>query len=142
MSDWTTPVAALLGGGVAAGAAWLTARRNTSGSVRTSEAQILWEQSQQMRQELVDRVNALQKQLDTTKENCDTCRHELTVAQREMAAQQSRIQALGDELAEAQEMAARLYRQLQAVDKRTADAHSDVAALKQEFTLMAGGGAG
>jgi hypothetical protein len=41
-------VAALGGAGSAGFWAWLTARRNTSGQVSTTPAEILWQQTQQM----------------------------------------------------------------------------------------------
>lgn len=50
--QWLPIVIPVLAGMFGAGIPWLIARRTTSGTVNTSEAETLWAQSQQMREEL------------------------------------------------------------------------------------------
>lgn len=63
-TDWLAGIGSSL---VAAGvivASYLTGRRKTSGTIKTSEAVDLWKESADIRKSLTERVASLEKQVD------------------------------------------------------------------------------
>lgn len=63
MEAWITPVMVFLGVIASAGVTYLIARRNSSGSISTSDAASLWKESNDLRQEYRQRAEDLEKQL-------------------------------------------------------------------------------
>lgn len=64
MDAWITPVAVFLGVIVSSAVTYLIAKRNTSGSISTSDAASLWKESNALRQEYRQRAEDLEKQLE------------------------------------------------------------------------------
>lgn len=63
MEGWITPVAVFLGVLASSAVTYLIAKRNTSGSISTSDAASLWKESNDLRQEYRKRAEDLEKQL-------------------------------------------------------------------------------
>lgn len=59
-------------------AAYFIARRSTSGNVETSDAAVLWRESQQMRAELRAQVEELRTSLKQTHDQLDECMNRVT----------------------------------------------------------------
>lgn len=51
-SDWLPALAAAIGTAAGGAATWIVARRLSSGNIRTSEAETLWEASESIRHDL------------------------------------------------------------------------------------------
>lgn len=78
MNEWVAPVLVLVGIFVSSTVTWLIARRNTSGSISTSDAASLWAESNALRKEYRDRAEALEKQLREVNTKLETMTEELT----------------------------------------------------------------
>lgn len=63
MSGWVTPLLFFLGVIVSSVVTYLIARRKNSGSISTSDAASLWEESNNLRREYRERAEELEKQL-------------------------------------------------------------------------------
>jgi len=69
----TLAVVALFGTIATGFGTWLVARRSTSGSVRTSEAETLWSESQAIRTELREEVKGLRLSVDQLRVEVRDC---------------------------------------------------------------------
>lgn len=73
---------------------WRIARRKTSGTVDTSQADTLWKESRVLREELRDEVRALRTSLAAAENEADTLRASLYQAQLKTGELTLRIAAL------------------------------------------------
>lgn len=62
--EWLTPVLVFAGVIVSGVVTYFVARRNTSGSISTSDAASLWEESNNLRKEYRERAETLEKRLE------------------------------------------------------------------------------
>lgn len=77
MGEWITPVAVLLGVCASSTVTWFIAKRSTSGSISTSDAASLWEESNNLRQEYRQRATDLEKQLKEVNDKLQSVMDEL-----------------------------------------------------------------
>lgn len=86
---WIAVIALL--GTVATGlGTWLVARRDSSGTVATSEAATLWAESQTIRRELRDEISQLRGSIDTLRTEVRNCHDESAQLQVRLAALEHR----------------------------------------------------
>lgn len=103
MTETLIAVLAVLGTAVTGLAAWAVARRATSGSVKTSEAESLWAESQAMRKELRDEATAsraellaLRAELSGVRTSLEAVRAEAELCHKQMVVTRARLAALED----------------------------------------------
>lgn len=77
MEAFITPVAVFLGVVISSLGGYFIARRNTSGSISTSDAASLWKESNDLRQEYRKRAEDLEKQLTEVNSKLQTVMDEL-----------------------------------------------------------------
>ena len=101
MTETLIAVLAVLGTAITGVAAWAVARRATSGSVKTSEAESLWAESQAMRKELRDEaaagrseLTALRAELAGVRVSLEAVRAEAELCHQQMVATRARLIAL------------------------------------------------
>jgi peptidoglycan hydrolase CwlO-like protein len=75
--EWLVAGITLVGIIVSSVVTWLIAKRTTSGSISTSDAASLWEESNNLRQEYKDRAEKLEKQLEEVNRKLDLMTAEL-----------------------------------------------------------------
>lgn len=77
MGEWLAPLLVLAGVVVSSYVTWVVAKRNASGTVATSEAAQLWEESNKLRTEYKERAEKLERQLEEVNAKLDTMTVEL-----------------------------------------------------------------
>lgn len=75
---WLTPVLVFAGVVVSGVISYFIARRNNSGSISTSDAASLWEESNSLRQEYRERAEKLEAQLEEVNTKLQTVTEELS----------------------------------------------------------------
>lgn len=78
METWLNPALVLVGIIISSVVTWAIAKRNSSGSISTSDAASLWAESNNLRQEYRDRAEQLEKQLEEVNSKLQTVTEELT----------------------------------------------------------------
>lgn len=78
MDGWLTAVLVFAGVVVSGVVSYLIARRNSSGSISTSDAKSLWDESNALRKEYRERAEALEKQLEEVNTRLQAVMDELT----------------------------------------------------------------
>lgn len=111
MDAWITPVAVFLGVIVSSGVTYLIAKRNTSGSISTSDAASLWKESNDLRQEYRERAELLEKRLTEVNEKLQAVMEELSTLKANSATMESKIESLKKIIIELQEENKRLLAQ-------------------------------
>lgn len=94
MNEIIVATLVLVGSGLSALVTYLIARRSSSGSIATSEAESLWKEANAMRQELRDEVILLRGQLNTTQTQLTDTQTQLTEAQRAIKNMKSHLDKL------------------------------------------------
>lgn len=79
--DWFTPLAVLAGVIVSGLVTYAVARRNSSGSISTSDAASLWAESNALRAEYKDRAEKLEAQLEEVNTKLQSVMDEMTKLQ-------------------------------------------------------------
>lgn len=75
--EWITPIAVFLGVIVSSVVTYFVAKRNTSGSISTSDAASLWKESNELRQEYRQRAEDLERQLSEVNNKLQSVMDEL-----------------------------------------------------------------
>ena len=75
--DWLTPFLVFAGVVVSGVVTYFIARRNTSGSISTSDAASLWKESNDLRKEYRERAENLEKQLEAVNTKLESVMDEL-----------------------------------------------------------------
>lgn len=129
--------------------AWAIAKRKTSGSPKTTEAETLWAQSEKMRLELRADLSDLRGRLEREQEerikvteNCQGIREDLLAAKIRIADQSEEIVRLREELQRTREVAASLKDQVDRLHLTSTGVRDDVAVVKRELQMIQGGASG
>jgi len=139
-----TVLAGVGGAGVTAVVSYLIARRGKSGTVNTSEAETLWTQAKEMRDELRAEVVAcradvtkMRGELESVQAENTTLKSSLADAKSQIADQKMEISELKMHLADATRELRRVVTEaVTSADKAT----GDVAVMKREFQVLQGQG--
>lgn len=115
---------------------YLIARRTKGGKVSTTEAETLWAQAQEMRNELRDQVHECQTKVDALDEENTRLRKGLIAAEEKILTQRSEILDLKQHVADLKDDLRVALREVQ--DKATSTS-GDVQALKHEMAIIKGG---
>lgn len=75
--EWLTPTLVFAGVIVSGVVTYFVAKRNTSGSISTSDAASLWAESNKLRQEYRERAESLEKQLEAVNTKLQSVMDEL-----------------------------------------------------------------
>lgn len=94
MDGWLTAALVFLGVIVSSLASYFIARRSTSGSISTSDAKSLWDESNKLRQEYRDRAESLEKQLEEVNTRLQNVLDELAKLRASSAIQIDKIDEL------------------------------------------------
>lgn len=78
MEAWVAPALVLIGIIVSSAVTWFVAKRTTSGSISTSDAASLWEESNNLRKEYRERAEQLEEQLQKVNNELQRVMGELT----------------------------------------------------------------
>lgn len=108
MEGWITPILVFAGVIVSGGGTYLVARRNTSGSVSTSDAASLWKESNDLRQEYKDRAEKLEERLEEVNTQLTEVMAQLTELKGNSVIMESKIKELQRIIAELREENQRL----------------------------------
>lgn len=142
MSVWLGFAGGVIIAVISALSAWLVVRRSKSGTTSTSEAETLWSQAQEMREELRQRVvdsetrtKACEEKLGLLDEENMKLRRGLIEAENKILRQR---QEIIDQREHINELREDLKHALRAVSQQASQATSDVDTLKQEFSLIQG----
>jgi uncharacterized protein (DUF3084 family) len=129
---------------------WLVTKRKASGSVVTSEAETLWSQSQEMRDELRNEVVALRKRIETVEAEAAAKQSEiitlhkdavlmaaeLAVAKNALVKRQAEVTKLNKQLQNARAAAKKLSAEVRQLQKESGSVRADVVAIRQEMGMM------
>lgn len=99
--DWLTPILVFAGVVVSGLVTYFIARRNNSGSISTSDAASLWEESNKLRQEYRERAELLEKRLEEVNNKLESVMEELNAlrsSSKDMAAKIESLKAIIVEL--------------------------------------------
>lgn len=143
MDPVVTSLGAIGGAAVTGAVAWAIAKRGKSGQIKTTEAETLWAQAQEMRDELRTRLEHCETELTEVKREAAAAKEEaldlktqLVDARSKMADQQMEIADLKSQLADASH---ELRKALTELITKNESTRTDVGVLKQELSLIKDG---
>lgn len=109
--DWITPLLVFAGVVVSGLVTYFIARRNSSGSISTSDAASLWKESNDLRQEYRERAELLEKRLEEVNERLQAVMEELSALKANSSTMEAKIESLKKIILELQEENKRLLAQ-------------------------------
>lgn len=119
MNPWIPVVLGVVGAALSALAAWAIAMRQRSGRIDTTEAETLWAEGQQMRQELRAETVVL--------------REEVLALRSEAVAARNESSAMRLELATLREESLVTHRAMEALREECAALHAEIVGLRQQM---------
>lgn len=111
-------------------------KRKASGTVKTSEAETVWAQSQEMREELRLEVKQCKDECAALRTELASARVELSSAKEALAEKTGEIVSLREHVDQLREDLAVALRE---ISRQNAGVHDDMTAIKQEMSLIQGG---
>lgn len=111
METWITPILVFAGVVVSGLVTYFIARRNSSGSISTSDAASLWKESNDLRQEYRERAELLEKRLTEVNDKLQAVMEELGTLKANSTTMEAKIESLKKVIAELQEENKRLLAQ-------------------------------
>lgn len=109
--EWLTPLLVFAGVVVSGLVTYFIARRNSSGSISTSDAASLWKESNTLRQEYRDRAELLEKRLEEVNTKLEAVMEELNTLRSTSIGMEAKIESLKKVITELQEENKRLLAQ-------------------------------
>lgn len=109
--EWLTPVLVFAGVAVSGIVTYFIARRNSSGSISTSDAASLWKESNDLRKEYRDRAELLEKRLEEVNTKLQSVMEELGTLKANSATMEAKIESLKRVITELQDENKRLLAQ-------------------------------
>lgn len=111
MDDWITPSLVFAGVVVSGLVTYFIARRNSSGSISTSDAASLWKESNDLRQEYRERAELLETRLTEVNDKLQAVMEELGTLKANSTTMEAKIESLKKVISELQEENKRLLAQ-------------------------------
>lgn len=108
MEGWLTPILVFAGVVVSGLVTYAIARRNSSGSISTSDAASLWKESNDLRQEYRERAELLETRLQEVNSKLQSVMTELSALKANSKNMEAKIESLKAIIAELQEENKRL----------------------------------